>query len=258
MVITRSKTSQTRVEDFADGEAAPKKPRLKATPSSPQKNTPANSANKSAKRKTPSSSGKPPKTKRPKTVGSPVDELPRDTSIIINRAPVLQLWAASVTHFLHRALPWSTCLSAGSAISTICAVAKGRSIGTINESKGNDEKKKKKLEAKEEQKDYDVLDVMHFKLKLKDGLALVGSEGRGKPGSEGPLKSKFGENEYEAARKTFETALESWKGHEDELNQQAFGFYERFRPNTSSGQKGWGRKGELSLDKIIQVVKDNK
>jgi hypothetical protein len=57
-----------------------------------------------------------------------------DTKIvIINRAPVLHLWSACVAHFLYPELSWETCLSAGSAVSAICAVAKGRSIGTVPE-----------------------------------------------------------------------------------------------------------------------------
>ncbi|OCL02859.1 hypothetical protein AOQ84DRAFT_166672 [Glonium stellatum] len=254
MVTTRSKTSQAHIEEYAQDEARPKKSGQKAAPPSPQDKARVNSASKTAKRKSSKSSGGSPKSKRAKTVASPAEEISAEASILINRAPVLQLWAASVTHFLHHELPWSTCLSAGSAISAICAVAKGRSIGTIKDTKDKDEKKKQK-EVEEREGDYDVLDVMNFKLRLKNGLVLVGSAGKGKPGVEEPLKAKFGGREYEAARKTFQTALESWQGHEDELNQNAFGLYERFRPNISSGQKGWGKKGELSFEKVMQIAK---
>jgi hypothetical protein len=79
---------------------------------------------------------------------------------------------------------------------------------------------------------------MQFKLKLKDGLALVGSEGKGKPGSEGTLKGKFGDDQYEIAETVFQEALESWKGNEEKLNKKAFEMYEEFRPSVNQGQKG--------------------
>lgn len=66
---------------------------------------------------------------------------------------------------------------------------------------------------------------MHKKLKLKDGLALVGSEGKGKPGAEDPLRKKSGEEQYGA--RDFGEALKSWEGSEDGLNKKAFGFHRR-------------------------------
>ena len=194
--------------------------------------------------------------KRAKTTKAPALAKTADNDesrkIIINRAPVLQLWSACVTHFIYAELAWSTCLSAGSAISTICAVAKGRSIGTVAE---KDESERQRRDAKKEQKDPDTLEVMHFKLRIKDGLALVGSsDAKGKPGTEEPLKKKFGEEQYGQARELFDEVLRSWEGDEDELSKRAFGFYEQFRPDVRSGQKGWGRKGELSLDTIRSTV----
>jgi hypothetical protein len=85
-------------------------------------------------------------------------------------------------------------------------------------------------------------------------LALVGSEQKGKPGAEEPLRKKFGEEQYDLVRNQFNKSLHSWKGSEAELNKEAFKFYEVFRPEVKSGQKGWGRKGDLSLEKIKSTV----
>jgi hypothetical protein len=131
-------------------------------------------------------------------------------------------------------------------VSTICAVAKGRSIGIVPEKDGLDEKAK-------ENEDLDVVRTMHFNLKLKDGLALVGSSSNGKPPGEDALRKKFGEA-YGQVRGIFEEALESWKGKEEELNERAFGFYEEFRPEVKNGQRGWGRKGVLDLEKVKATV----
>ncbi|CAO2649855.1 Nn.00g011470.m01.CDS01 [Neocucurbitaria sp. VM-36] len=254
MVTTRSKITQTHLEDFRTTKSTPKKSqRPKATKSSPSK------ANISRKRKTSEllSSEEKPKAKRTKSTASklPASRDGEDSKITINRAPVLQLWSACVTHSVYPELDWKTCLSAGSAISTICAVAKGRSIGTVPEKDVSEEKKKKKQDAKKNQKDLENIEVMHFNLRLKDGLALVGSgDAKGKPGNEEAVKKKFGDEEYQKVRIAFEKALGSWKGEEEELSKKAFEFYEKFRPDVKSGQKGWGRKGELSLEKVREVV----
>ncbi|KAF2094349.1 hypothetical protein NA57DRAFT_80162 [Rhizodiscina lignyota] len=246
MVTTRSKApkEQAKIEDFDDG----KKPLGAAKQSKTPK-----PAKKPTKRKAPPASedrqADAKGSKKQKTGG---DDATGEQAILINRAPVLHLWAACVAHFVHPKLSWSTCLSAGSAISTITAIAKGRSIGTIEESKDTEAKRKKK---EQRPTDIDIMEVMQFKLRIKDGVALVGSEQKGKPGNDGALKSKFGEDAYERVKKTFEESLETWKGDEEELNKQAFGFYEDFRPSVSAGQKGWGRKGQLNLDTIQSAVK---
>ncbi|KAK3081471.1 hypothetical protein LTS18_006372 [Coniosporium uncinatum] len=200
---------------------------------------------------------KPTPSKRSKKTDQPSEDTPSEahTTIVINRAPVLHLWSASVTHFLHPSLSWETCLSAGSAISSICAVAKGKAIGTIEPTDESDEKAAKMDEQRKKAAELDKLQVMQFKLKVKDGLVLVsGADKKGKPGGEGALKGKFGEEGYEKVKKGFEEALEGWREKGEELSGQAFGMYEKFRPDVSKGQSGWGRKGELSLERVREVV----
>jgi hypothetical protein len=247
MVTTRSSSKASQAHPDAS-------PAIKANASqSPKKTVKKSPAQPNTKRKRKASETKNSPSKRLKKEQSPDDE-DAATKIIVNRAPVLELWGASVAHFAYPDLPWSTCVSIGSAISTICAVAKGRSIGTVSEKNESELKRKKKQDAKRNQKDLDEVEVMQFKLKLKDGLAIVGSEQKGKPANEQYLKKKFGDDHYQRVRKTFEQALQNWKGDEDDLNKQAFRFYEQFRPNVSPGQKGWGRKGELDLNKVQTVL----
>lgn len=141
-------------------------------------------------------------------------------------------------------------------MSSICAIAKGRSIGTLPEKDNSASKQEKRERAEKEQKDLDEIEIMHFKLKIKDGLAVVGGDEKGKPGGEDALRKKFGGDElYSKVKDVFGTALESWKGEEEELNRRAFHMYERFRPDVRKGQKGWGRKGELSLDTVRDTVR---
>jgi hypothetical protein len=132
----------------------------------------------------------------------------------------------------------------------MCAVAKGRSIGTVPE--------KEESASKTREEDLDTIQVMHFNLKLKDGLALVGSSGKGKPAGEDGLRSKFGDAEYERVRGVFEDVLGSWEVRPDELNKKALTFYEKFRPEVKSGQMSWGRKGELDLEKVKTIVEERR
>ena len=260
MVSTRSKTAQAHLEDFATKEtvsklkekktASPKKAAPKANTSRKRKSIDAeHTENKPSPKRTKASPPKSTKLKNEPTTGDSDGK-----SIIINRAPVLQLWAASVAHLTYPQLSWESCLSAGSAVSSICAVAKGRSIGTVPEKDDSEAKQEKHEKAKEKQKDLNEIDIMHFKLRLKDGLAVVGSEEKGKSGAEDALRRKFGEAQYDRVRDAFDDALASWKGEEEELNKKGFHMYELFRPDVSKGQKGWGRKGELSLETVASTV----
>jgi len=238
MVSTRSKTAkQTHLEDFA--------PTNKTSPTSRSKPQKKQSTAASRKRKA-SESGTQKNAKKPKTTASP-----SKNEITINRAPVLTLWSATVTHFLYPSLSWSTCLSAGSAISAICAISKGRSIGMISEP--DEEQKEERKKKKESDVGFEELEVMHFKLKMKDGIAFVGRKKQS--GSEGALKGKFGDA-YENVRGVFEEGLEKWREgkREKDLDEKAFRMYEKFRPEVPVGQRGWGRKGVLDLEKVGRVI----
>ena len=176
-----------------------------------------------------------------------------EDAIIINRAPVLELWGGCVTSFLYPSLPWDLCLSAGSAISTICAVSKGRAIGTMEKpDPETSEKKKRERRKKAEKEQLEELEVMGFNLKLKDGTAMFGD--KPKKANEVALKKKFGDEQYERAKAAFQDALSGWKDQEEELDSRAFHMYEDFRPNVATGQKGWGRKGQLSLETVKSTV----
>lgn len=174
-----------------------------------------------------------------------------DETITINRAPVLELWGSCVAHSLYPKLEWSTCLSVGGAISTITAISKGRSIGTM-EKPDPDKAQEKREKRREEQAELDEIEVMGFHLKLQDGAAMVGD--KPKKAHEETLKKKYGDEQYEKVKSTFEESLKAWNGKEEELSSRAFGMYEDFRPNIPSGQKGWGRKGQLRLETVRSAV----
>lgn len=77
-----------------------------------------------------------------------------------------------------------------------------------------------------------------------------------KPIDPGPvetyLQSKFGDS-FEAVRKAMVELAKAFKP--DELAKIAFQLYEKFRPEIEPGRRGWGQKGELSLDRIKGLAK---
>lgn len=260
---TRSRTKQATLEDVGAGNAGVKKPAKDV-----QKSSATSQAKTSRKRKTDSSAvqdNDEDKEANPsnKATKAGLEKSDMENShenqevITINRAPVLELWAASVTQLLHPKVSWQTCLSVGGAISTITAISKGRSIGTISKpDPGEAEEKRQHRREKADQENLDEVEVMSFHLRLdSNGHAIVGDKPR-KPGEEA-LRKKFGEEAYEKARGAFRDALKKWKGKEDDLDGRAFGMYEDFRPTVPPGQKGWGSKGQLNLQTVSSVVGDS-
>lgn len=255
---TRSHAKQSHISDFTSTEPStlpsPTRANTKKR-AAPSKSTSPKVEKKSKKETLASPSAKKPKQEHAKpppvtTKDDKEEEADLKDVIIINRAPVLDLWASCVTHFLHPDLEWKTCLSAGSAISALCAVVKGRSIGTIAaKSEGTDDGSKKKRE----EAGAEEIMVMGFNLQLRDGMVVVGEDT--KKDNEEALKKKFGPDEYEKVKGVFENVLNSWKDDMKGLDKRAFGFYELFRPNVAAGQKGWGRKGELNMSKIQEVAR---
>lgn len=243
---TRSASKQATLEDVGAGnaKAKPIKRRAGTTKATTGQKRTADEPSKDVKGKG---------SKRAKQSHADGGDQNDSESIVINRAPVLELWASCVTKFLHPKVSWETCLSAGGAISTITAISKGRSIGTIEKpDPGEAEEKKQKRKEKAEKEGLEELEVMSFKLNVQNGQAMVG--GKPKKANEETLKKKYGPEQYDKVKSAFQEALKSWKGKEEELNGRAFGMYEDFRPSIPPGQQGWGRKGQLNLGTVKDAV----
>jgi hypothetical protein len=87
----------------------------------------------------------------------------------------------------------------------------------------------------------------------KDGLRAVSKGEIAKPESVARyLVGKFGD-QCEPARAAMERLAASLPA--DELNEQGFHLYERFRPEVPADEKGWGAKGLLDLAKIEALAK---
>jgi hypothetical protein len=163
-------------------------------------------------------------------------------TIIINRAPVLALWATVVAERLGYAP--GEALTLGRAVTGLTAQSKGRHLGIYQpRPKAAAEKAAgHKLEAVE------LLGRLVPAERTPDGLRAVE---KGKPASpesaERYLESKFGAD-LAAAR----SAMRKLAAHfePEVLATRAFTLYEKFRPAIPQGVRGWGAKGELDLGRI--------
>lgn len=41
----------------------------------------------------------------------------------------------------------------------------------------------------------------------------------------------------------------------EEIGHEAYHLYEQFRPSVPQGKPGWGRKGHLELDRLLELKK---
>lgn len=165
--------------------------------------------------------------------------------ILINRAPVLTLWAAVVAERL--GLDRDEALTMGKALSGLTAHAKGVRLG-IYELTPETMSDKRKALAQDEEIHIDLMGRPIPAVHTRDGLRALH---QGKPitpaSVERYLTGKFGDDQ-EDVRHAMATLANSLPAAD--LARQAFRLYEAFRPETVAGAAGWGAKGELDLAKI--------
>jgi hypothetical protein len=170
--------------------------------------------------------------------------------VTINRAPVLTLWGAVVAERL--GYDREAALSLGRALAGLNAQAKGRSLGIYGPPKGRSGEEPKQKGLGEE-----------FWVRLcgrplpakntEDGVRAVTGP---TPIEPEPvvryLEGKFGAD-LARARQAMEELAAAYTPQE--LGEEAFELYERFRPQIASGTRGWGQKGELDLDLIRDLAR---
>jgi hypothetical protein len=168
--------------------------------------------------------------------------------ILINRAPVLTLWAAIVAERL--GFNHDEALSLGKALAGLNAQSKGQRLGIFHPSP----KELKKVHERKPSEEFQValLGRAVTVVKTDQGVrAVVKSKPVDADGVERYLEGKFGDALPEA-RKAMTRLANALKP--EELAQLGFGLYEQFRPTIPEGVQGWGAKGELDLDRIRKLA----
>jgi len=172
-------------------------------------------------------------------------------TVIINRAPVLALWATVVAERL--GFSRDEALSLGKAVTGLNAQSKGQRLGIYTRSEeggGRREERRKRLEEQTGGK-LDAVELMGREIpvvRTPEGIRAVNKDKPVLPEStQVYLESKFGEH-LAAVRAAMEDLARSFEP--DVLAARAFALYAQFRPEIPEGVKGWGAKGRLDTDLI--------
>jgi hypothetical protein len=170
--------------------------------------------------------------------------------VLVNRAPVLTLWAAVVAERL--GYDHEAALSFGKAVAGLNAQSKGRSLGIYKPVEHPEGASPKKTGLGEEF----WVELLGRRIPAKtteEGVrAVVKDRPVSSSGVERYLEEKFGPSLKDVSKAmialadAFEPA---------ELAGAAYALYERFRPEIPSGVRGWGAKGKLDLGRVLSLKK---
>lgn len=168
--------------------------------------------------------------------------------ILVNRAPVLTLWAAVVAERLGHGKALS--LTLGHAVAGLNAQSKGRRLGIYEEPEEDGKGLKKKPEPAGE-----IVHLMGRAVPVVETPNGRRAAVDGRPDDpayvERYLIRKFGES-LQTITEAMEALARSRTPHA--LEHDAFALYEEFRPAIPEGVRGWGTKGELSLEKLLALA----
>ena len=169
--------------------------------------------------------------------------------VMINRAPVLTLWAAVVAEVL--GFDHDEALTLGRAVAGLNAYSKGVSLGLFQPTPKEVQEQRRKMRKEETV----TVELLHRAVPAKhtdEGLRALSGESPLRPESvQKYLEGKFGdalEDVSDAMRKLAKSLPPS------KLAEKAYTLYEKFRPEIPPGQKGWGASGRLDLDLIRKMA----
>jgi len=168
----------------------------------------------------------------------------KEQPVVINRAPVLALWATVVAERL--GFSRDEALSLGKAVTGLNAQAKGQHLGIY-----------KKHEVPRERREgrADSVELFGREIPVTRTLDGIRALNKGAPisaeSTHAYLESKFGEH-LAKVRAAMEELARSMKP--DVLAARAFALYAQFRPQIPDGVKGWGAKGTLDPDLIRSLT----
>jgi hypothetical protein len=170
-------------------------------------------------------------------------------AVMINRAPVLTLWASVVAERL--GFDRDEALTLGRAVAGLNAYSKGVSLGLFTPAPKSVKEKKEKLRAGETLH----VDLLHRAVPVvhtPDGLRATSKERPINPDSVARyLDSKFGAA-LDDARAAMQKLARSMSPKA--LAVEAYRLYEKFRPSVPAGVRGWGAAGKLDLGAITALI----
>jgi hypothetical protein len=169
--------------------------------------------------------------------------------VMMNRAPVLTLWASVVAEVL--GFEHDEALTLGRAVAGLNAYSKGVSLGMFKPTPKEVKEKRRKMRKAE----IVTVDLLNRAVPAKyadEGLRALSRERPIRPESvERYLESKFGD----ALEDVFHAMLELAKSlPPSELAARGYALYEKFRPDIPPGKKRWGASGKLDPNLIRRMA----
>jgi hypothetical protein len=169
--------------------------------------------------------------------------------ILINRAPVLTLWAAVVAERL--GFRHDEALTLGRAVAGLNAYSKGKALGLFAPTPKEVAERRRAMREKQGLA-VDLLGRAVPCVATDGHLRAVSGDRPIAPESvERYLAGKFG-GELESVRSAMTALAKSMPSAK--LAGRAYSLYEAFRPDIPGGKKGWGAAGVLSLKKIRSLA----
>jgi len=170
--------------------------------------------------------------------------------ILINRAPVLTLWATTVAERL--GFDRDEALSLGKAVAGLTAQSKGRRLGIYKPVP--QEVKKARARKRGEEFLIEICGRPVPAISTPDGVrAVIKDQPIDAKGVELYLESKFGES-LGTARAAMRDLAKAFRP--EQLLENGFRLYENFRPAIPEGVTGWGAKGSLDIDRIRSLASE--
>jgi hypothetical protein len=169
--------------------------------------------------------------------------------VMVNRAPVLTLWAAEVAEVL--GFEHDEALTLGRAVKGLNAYSKGVSLGLFQPTPTEVKEQRRKMRKEETV----TIDLLHRAVPAKhthEGLRALSGDGPIRPeGVQKYLEGKFADALEDVSRAMLELARSL---PPTELAEKGYSLYEKFRPEIPPGKKGWGASGKLDLDLIRKMA----
>jgi len=173
-----------------------------------------------------------------------------ERNILINRAPVLTLWATTVAERL--GFDRDEALSLGKAVAGLNAQSKGQRLGIFKPVP--QEVKRARAQKRGEEFLIEICGRQVPAINTPTGVrAVIKNQPIEAKSVERYLESKFGESlatAWEAMREL------SKAFRPEQLSANAFSLYEEFRPAIPAGVRGWGAKGNLDIDRIRSLASE--
>ncbi len=170
-------------------------------------------------------------------------------TVTINRAPVMTLWAAVVAERLGYRVDEAATF--GKTVAGLNAASKAKRLG-LAEAHPEQHKGRKRTPGRKVE--IELLGRVFPAVETEDGLRALAKDKPVDPASvQRYLESKFGDD-LDAVRDAMRSLAKSRPPKQ--LAEQAYALYESFRPEIPRGTRGWGAKGVLDLDRMLEMAQE--